>query len=96
MSKKTITSPIGTSVALSTFCEELYPPLEEIFNLIYGATHEQVDVAQSQRCMELASQRLDQVRQVVLSHCKRDGWGEAQSIVASLKAPSWSILLSHP
>jgi hypothetical protein len=73
MSKKTVSSPIGTSVALSTFCEELYPPLEEIFNLIYVATHEQVDAAQSQRCMGLAFQRLDQIRQVVLSHCKRDG-----------------------
>jgi len=55
--------------AVAAFCEELSPPLEEVFSLIYIAAHKRVNAAHRQECLETAAQRLEAVRQVVLSHC---------------------------
>ena len=54
---------------LRAFCDELNTPLEEVFNLLYLATHVNAG-ADSERNLKQALERLAKVRRVVLSHCQ--------------------------
>lgn len=62
--------PISRSKSdpLYQFCNELNTPLEEIFSLIYLATHV-TGQPDSEEHLKRALERLAKVRRVVLSHC---------------------------
>ncbi len=53
---------------LTSFCEELSHPLEELFGLMYLAAHTP-DKADSNRLFNLAGEKLSGIREVVLAHC---------------------------
>jgi hypothetical protein len=55
---------------LTAFCEELCGPLEEIFNLVYIVRHKKTDSALGKRYLTVVDERLQEVREVVMSHCK--------------------------
>jgi len=54
---------------LRAFCDELNSPLEEVFNLIYLATHVS-EGSNAELHLKKALERLAKVRHVVMSHCK--------------------------
>jgi len=57
MNRETI-QPLGEHDpgALAPFCEELFPPLNEVFCLIYIAAHKRVNGAHRQDCLKTATQ----------------------------------------
>jgi len=53
---------------LRAFCEELNSPLEEVFNLMYLATHVDEQPA-AELHLKRALEALAKVRRTVISHC---------------------------
>jgi len=54
---------------LRAFCDELNSPLEEVFNLIYLATHVS-EGPHSEAYLQKALERLAKVRHIVMLHCQ--------------------------
>lgn len=54
---------------LRAFCEELNTPLEEVFHLMYLATHLS-EGKNSELHLKSALERLAKVRRIVMSHCQ--------------------------
>jgi hypothetical protein len=74
MGHKTLKSSTpAKSDDLMAFCHDLRAPLDEVFNLIYVAAHKNVTADYSEHCLEVASQRLESIRKIVLGHCRSDG-----------------------
>jgi hypothetical protein len=60
----------SSAEALADFCAELHRPLDEIFNLIYIVRHNKTDSALAKRYLAVVDERLGEVREAVLTHCK--------------------------
>jgi hypothetical protein len=63
-------SPPNGEDPVATFCRELIAPLEIIANLLYVATHEATPRLQAQETAAFAQERLDEVRRLILTHCR--------------------------
>jgi protein tyrosine phosphatase (PTP) superfamily phosphohydrolase (DUF442 family) len=55
---------------VAAFCRELCTPLEIIANLLYVSTHEATPRLQAQEAAAFAQERLDDLRRLVLAHCR--------------------------
>lgn len=62
----------GRPDPLAQFCEELDTPLEVIANLLFIATHASVESVQAGELLRIATEKLKDVRQIVLAHCETD------------------------
>ena len=69
-SKKPTPCSARTANPLADFYEELYAPLDEVFNLVFVAQHEGTDTRRSAECLDLVVKRLSEVRKAVLEHCR--------------------------
>jgi hypothetical protein len=70
--KQQLPSAEAEADPVAKFCDELATPLEIVSNLLHIATLENVGAEQSKDCANLANEKLDDVRGLVIEHCSRN------------------------